>query len=183
VTALMRLCEEAGLAVVRIDRVPVHGGSLRVYASADRKEHSPAVRALASGEERLGFTGIERFQELARAVEANRRALVSLLERLHGEGRSLAGYGAPAKGNTLLNYCGIGPRLVPFTVDKNPLKVGKFTPGMHIPVLPVSELLARRPDYTLILAWNFASEILEQQSEYRARGGRFIVPVPEPRIL
>ena len=93
-----------------------------------------------------------------------------------------AGYGAPAKGNTMLNYCGIDPTLVPYTVDRNPLKVGTFTPGMHIPVLDVKTLLERSPDFVLILAWNFAEEIMEQQQAYRDRGGRFIVPIPSPRI-
>jgi C-methyltransferase C-terminal domain len=105
------------------------------------------------------------------------------LESLKAEGKSIAAYGAPAKGNTLLNYCGIDTRLLDFAVDKNPLKVGLFTPGAHLPVLPVSAVLERQPDYLLILAWNFASEIMQQQSEFEARGGKFIIPIPEPRII
>lgn len=93
------------------------------------------------------------------------------------------GYGAPAKGNTLLNYCGINAQLLPYIVDKSPLKVGLYTPGMHIPVLLVETLLKKQPDYVLILAWNFAEEIVQQQQLYRERGGQFIVPLPEPRIL
>ena len=96
---------------------------------------------------------------------------------------SVAAYGAPAKGNTLLQYCGIDTRLVEYTVDKNPLKVGLFTPGSHLPVLPVATLLERQPDFVLILAWNFAEEIMRQQAEYARRGGRFILPLPHPRIL
>ena len=95
----------------------------------------------------------------------------------------MAGYGAPAKGNTLLNYCGIGTDMLSYTVDKNPMKVGLYTPGMHIPVLPVAALLERQPDYVLILAWNFAEEIMRQQQAYRARGGRFIVPLPTPEVF
>ena len=95
----------------------------------------------------------------------------------------VAGYGAPAKGNTLLNYCGIDPTLVPYTVDKNPLKVGRLTPGMHIPVKTVDTLQQERPDYVLVLAWNFADEIMQQQVAYREQGGRFIVPVPTPVIV
>ncbi len=95
----------------------------------------------------------------------------------------MAGYGAPAKGNTLLSYCGIGPDLLPYTVDKNPLKVSRFTPGTHIPVLPTSVIEERRPDYLFLLAWNFADEIMCQQKRFAARGGRFIVPVPHARVV
>jgi hypothetical protein len=116
-------------------------------------------------------------------VQGNRRSLRGLLQSLAGDGQTIAGYGAPAKGNTLLNYCGIDARLLPYTVDKSPLKVGLYTPGTHIPVLPVETLLERQPDFVLVLAWNFADEIMRQQSEYRSRGGRFIIPIPEPVVV
>jgi hypothetical protein len=106
-----------------------------------------------------------------------------LLRGFAATGKSLAAYGAPAKGNTLLNYCRIDTGLIPYTVDRNPLKVGTFTPGMHLPVLPVETLLDRQPDYVLILPWNFADEIMRQQAEYRRRGGHFILPVPVPTIV
>ncbi|MEE9421519.1 MAG: methyltransferase C-terminal domain-containing protein, partial [Gammaproteobacteria bacterium] len=99
------------------------------------------------------------------------------------QGKTVAGYGAPAKGNTLLNYCGITTDLLPYTVDKSPMKVGLYTPGMHLPVLPVETLLEKQPDYVFILAWNFADEIMRQQSEYQKRGGQFIIPLPEPKIV
>lgn len=185
VAALLRLAEGAGLAVRRVDRVPVHGGSLRVWMGIDSESdgHDAAVLAMAEEERARGVASPERWERFARDVDTNRTALRALLGRLRMEGRSVAGYGAPAKGNTLLNYCGIGADLLPYTVDRSPLKVGSWTPGMHIPVLPVETLLERQPDYVLILAWNFADEIMEQQSEYRARGGRFVLPVPEPRIV
>jgi hypothetical protein len=185
VTTLMRLCDEVGLSLVRVDRVPVHGGSLRMHAGlpAARGGHAPEVVALADGEKRLGMSDLARYRRFADDVAANRRALLELLERLRREGRTLAGYGAPAKGNTLLNYCGIGTRLLEYTVDKSPLKVGRYTPGMHLPVLPASALLERRPDCTLILAWNFADEILRQQQAYRDAGGRFIIPLPVPKVV
>jgi hypothetical protein len=118
-------------------------------------------------------------------VRRHREQLRSLLGRLRDDGRTIVGYGAPAKGNTLLNYCGNDVSTLPYTVDKNALKVGLFTPGTHIPVKPVSTLVdgARVPDYVLILAWNFADEIMRQQQSYRDRGGRFIVPIPEPRVV
>ena len=185
ITSLMRLCEAVGLSVVRVDQVPVHGGSLRMYAGLP--EHygttSAGVRALAHDERVSGLTSLERWRQFARDVETQRVQLRALLEGLVRDGKTIAGYGAPAKGNTLLNYCGIGPELVPYTVDRSALKVGTLTPGMHLPVLPVDTLLERQPDYVLILAWNFAVEIMRQQQAYRDAGGRFIVPIPEPTVI
>jgi predicted TPR repeat methyltransferase len=183
-TTLLRLCEAVGLSVRRIDRVAVHGGSLRVYAGdAVHGGHADDVRSMADAEVRQGFSDIETYHDFATHVAANRTALRALLDRLCAEGKVVAAYGAPAKGNTLLNYCGIGTERVAFTVDKNPLKVGRYTPGTHIPILSVETLLERQPDVTLILAWNFADEIIAQQEEYRRRGGRFLLPIPEPRIV
>lgn len=185
VTSLMRVCEEAGLRLVRVARVPVHGGSVRMYAAPVERtgEHAPEVVALSRREKEAGIASPERLRRFAREVEAQRAGLLDLLHALKRENRTVAGYGAPAKGNTLLNYCGITPELLPYTVDKSPLKVGLYTPGTHIPVLPVSTLLERQPDYCLILAWNFAEEIQRQQAEYARRGGRFILPIPRARIV
>lgn len=182
---LVRLSEAAGMWVTGIERHPVQGGSLRLYAAPqrDRADHAPEALAFVREEEEAGLNRWECYEELARKAADHRAALRNLLERFHEEGKVVAGYGAPAKGNTLLNYCGIGPQLLPFTVDRNPLKVGSFTPGMHIPVLPVSAIEERRPDYVLILAWNFADEIMRQQTDYRIRGGKFVIPVPQPRIV
>jgi SAM-dependent methyltransferase len=185
VRAVLALAERAGLSVAAIDRLRIHGGSLRVWLrpSAELPGHAPEVVALAEAERHDGFDDLARYLTFADEVAENRRHLVGLLEDLHARGCTVAGYGAPAKGNTLLNYCGIGPRLLPYTVDKNPLKVGRYTPGAHIPVLPVTTLLERQPDYVLILAWNVAEEVMRQQGEYRARGGKFIVPIPEPAVV
>jgi SAM-dependent methyltransferase len=185
IAALLRLCEAAGLAVARIDRVAVHGGSLRVYANRleDRAGHALEVNDLAEAERASGAVSEERCRGFAALVRAQRDALRSLLGDLRAAGKTIAGYGAPAKGNTLLNYCGIGTDLLPFTVDRNPMKVGTLTPGTHIPVLPTETVLTRQPDFLLLLAWNFAAEIGQQQEEYRRRGGRFILPLPVPRIL
>lgn len=185
VSSLLGLFRQAGLSVVRVDHVPVHGGSIRVYAARTERvgDHAEAVRAEAAREAAAGFTTPQRYHRFAADVAENRRQLLELLRGLQAEGKTLAAYGAPAKGNTLLNYCGIGTDLLPFTVDKNPLKVGSFTPGMHLPVRPVETLLEQQPDYTLILPWNFAEEIMAQQQAYRDRGGRFILPLPVPRVV
>ncbi len=185
ISALLAIAERAGLVVTRVDRVPVHGGSIRVYAGRREayRSHAPAVRALAERERQEGFTDPARYDRFARDVRATRERLLALLGRLRDEGRTLAAYGAPAKGNTLLNYCRIGTDLIPYTVDKSPLKVGLYTPGMHLPVLPTSALAERRPDYVLLLAWNFAEEIIGQETAYREAGGRFILPLPEPTVV
>jgi SAM-dependent methyltransferase len=185
IASLLRLAEAVDLSVVRLDRVPVHGGSLRLYFSRAAGRHAPAVVAQQADERQAGLMGVERYRQFAAEVEESRSALVELLERLAAGRRIVAGYGAPAKGNTLLNFCGIGPRLVRYTVDRNPRKVGLFTPGMHIPVRDVPALMAGddAPDDVLILAWNLAEEIMQQQQAYRERGGRFILPVPRARVV
>lgn len=184
VTTLGRLCEAVGLRIIRVDHVPVHGGSIRMYAGRVEKypNHAADVLATMEKERKANLTSFSRYEKFAADVAANREALLELLHRLKREGKTLGAYGAPAKGNTLLNYCKIDTSLIPFTVDKNPMKVSKFTPGMHIPVFEASELLKRRPDYALILAWNFADEIMSQQQAYRDAGGKFIIPIPKPRI-
>ena len=189
VTSLKHLCEAAGLVIVHLDRLPVHGGTLRMYAGLrERYERrapsfSVEIERMVEDERRAGMSDLARYEKLAADVAANRRDILDLLEELKREGKTVAGYGAPAKGNTLLNYCGITTDLLPYTVDKSPLKVGLYTPGMRIPVLPASTLIERRPDYVLILAWNFAEEIMRQQQEYRERGGRFIIPIPTPKVV
>lgn len=185
IASLLRLSESAGLSVVRIDRVPVHGGSLRLYLSRSARDHAPEVRAVADDERRAGLADGARYRLFAAAVQESRTRLVALLERLTAEGHVVAGYGAPAKGNTLLNYCRIDMRLLRYTVDRNPRKVGLYTPGAHIPVRDVSALSAEgsAPDYVLILAWNLAEEIMEQQRSHRDRGGRFIIPVPRAQVV
>lgn len=184
-TSLKQLCESSGLVIKRIDHLPVHGGTLRMYAGlkSQHGDHSSDAMAMIEEEKRAGMSNFATYEKLALDVADNRRAILSLLQKIKAEGKTVAGYGAPAKGNTLLNYCGITTELLPYTVDKSPLKIGLLTPGTHIPVLPAETLLERQPDYVLILAWNFAEEIIRQQQEYRNRGGRFIIPIPIPEVI
>jgi hypothetical protein len=182
VRALAQAFARAGLAIFEVQPLSVHGGSLRILARAGT-EHATAVSELIERERARGLEELETYHAFARKVAENRRALVGLLRELRAQGRRIAAYGAPAKGNTLLNTCGIGTDLVEYTVDKNPLKVGSYTPGMHIPIRPVEFLAQDRPDHALILPWNLAAEILEQERLYREKGGQFLVPIPEPRIL
>jgi hypothetical protein len=185
ITSLVALAERAELSLVRVDHVPVHGGSVRAYFG--RPSHhggtGPAVREEMARERQSGFDQLATYQEFSRRVKHSRELLLQMLTEFHKLGKQMAAYGAPAKGNTLLNYCGLDTAVVPYTVDKSPLKVGLYTPGMHLPVFSVETLLERQPDYTLILPWNFAEEIVRQQAEYVKRGGRFILPLPEPRII
>ena len=185
VSALSKLFEKAGLSILKIERIPVHGGSLRISAGSSDvyNQHADIVEMFLDAERKSGMMSQEYFLDFVSKVETNRKTLVGMLQGLKSQGKSIAGYGAPAKGNTLLNYCQISTDLLPYTVDKNPLKVGKLTPGMHIPVLPVETLLEQQPDVVLILAWNFAEEIIGQQEAYRKRGGRFIIPLPEPGAI
>jgi hypothetical protein len=156
---------------------------LRVYAAAGGRGHCDEVREAVRAEKASGLTGMEGLGRFASRVRGHRERLVGLLEDLAARERTVAGYGAPAKGNTLLNYCGVNRRLLSFTVDKNPLKVGLFTPGTHVPVLPVTALLDCQPDFVLILPWNLSDEIRRQQAEYQRRGGAFILPIPDPRVV
>lgn len=184
-TTICRLMADADLAVHRVANLPIHGGSLRICARPSKTgERQPEdVLAALQGEERDGLTRLDTYVRFAKEVERSREATLDLLNSLRAAEAAVGGYGAPAKGNTLLSYCGITTELLPYTVDKNPLKVGRFTPGTHIPVLPTSAIEERRPDYLFLLAWNFADEIMRQQAKFADRGGKFIVPVPLARVL
>ncbi|HEY2906160.1 MAG TPA: class I SAM-dependent methyltransferase [Vicinamibacterales bacterium] len=184
-TALSRACSDQGLTVCDVERIPIHGGSLRVTACLSRGTPSiaPAVAALIAEEDALGMRQLSYYTGFAANVENLRARLRMLLADLKATGHRIAAYGASAKGATLLNYCRIGSETIDFVVDRSPLKQGRFTPGTHLPIESPDALLVRRPDYTLLLTWNFAEEILEQQHAYTDHGGQFIVPLPVPAVL
>ncbi len=183
-TALDRLFARHGLEVVDVERVAIHGGTIRfTSAHAGAAKRSAAVTALLAEEQAWGVDRPEFYQGFARKVGGLRRDLLGRLSALKGEGKRIAAYGASAKGSTLLNYFGIGGETLDFVVDRSTHKQGRYTPGTHLPILPPEHLLEARPDYVLLLTWNFADEILDQQAEYRRLGGKFIVPVPEVRVV
>ena len=183
-TALVFLARRAGLEIHDVEQVAIHGGSLRLFLSRPgSRPRKSEVESLASMERGLGMRSERYYSDFASRVVALRDELVGTLARLKSEGASIAAYGAAAKGATLLNYAGITAETISFVVDRSPHKQGKLIPGARIPILEPDELLRRQPDYCLLLPWNFESEILEQQSAYRAAGGKFIVPVPALRIV
>ena len=181
-TAVKNLFERHGLSVVGVERTAIHGGSLRISIAKDGPT-AREVGALLEQEAAWGVGSIDAYRAFAGRVEELKAALRSLLAELKQQRKRIAGYGAAAKGTVLLNYCGIGMDTIDFIVDRSPHKQGRYVPGVRLPIFPVDRLVADRPDYVLLLAWNFAAEIARQQSAYLQRGGLFIVPVPEPRIL
>jgi 2-polyprenyl-3-methyl-5-hydroxy-6-metoxy-1,4-benzoquinol methylase len=175
-----------GLVVFDVDEIPTHGGSIRIYlrhAEDSSKPVSPAVVDLRNRELGAGLNRIETYAAFPERVIESKRALLELLIRLRREGKRVAGYGAPGKGNTLLNYCGIRTDFLEFTVDRNPYKQGRFLPGTHIPIHPVEHIRHHRPDYILILPWNLQDEIVAQLAYARDWKAKFIVPIPTARVL
>ena len=182
-TAVQRLFARHGLSVVDVERLRIHGGSLRVTAAHRGTPISAAVEALLDEEERDGLTRLAFYTRFASAVADLRRSLTALLADLRAKNQRIAAYGAAAKGSTLLNFCEIGPDVLEFVVDRSPHKQGKYMPGVHLPIAPPSRLMETRPDYVLLLTWNFADEILAQQAAFRGLGGRFILPIPDVRVV
>lgn len=177
---LQRVLEEQGLRIFDVEELSTHGGSLRVFVCHQNASYQqePNVESVLHGEEVAGLVDFACYDSYAQRVVAVKDALLDFLISARRKGKSVCGYGAPAKGNTLLNYCGVGPEYIPFTVDRNPGKQNTLLPGTRIPVLAVEEIAARKPDYVLILPWNLRDEITNQMSFISEWGGRFVTAIP-----
>jgi SAM-dependent methyltransferase len=184
VKPLVRFFARFGMEIFEIDQRDIHGGSFRVYVShAGMRPVSPVAAELMKQEETMGVYTPRVLNDFALAVQENRRDLIWLLQQLKHAGERIAGVSAPAKGMTLLNYCRIGQETLDFVTEKSMLKIGRVTPGTHIPVVPDSKLVEEMPGYALLLAWNFASEIMQNLRTYQQKGGKFIIPIPRPHIV
>lgn len=184
--AVERIFAAHGLRLFDVDELPTHGGSLRIYACHTDNGNLPntgRVDALREREMAAGLDRMETYAGFGEKVKASKRALLAFLIEAKQNGKSIAGYGAPGKGNTLLNYCGIQTDFIDFTVDRNPYKHGKALPGTHIPIFPVEKIDEERPDYLLILPWNLKKEIMGQMAHVRDWGCKFVVPIPVAEVL
>jgi len=184
-SAARRVFAAHGLTLFDVEEIPTHGGSLRIYGRHEADETKPVgdrVGELLEREEEAGYGRLETYLAFSEQVKRQKRAVLSFLIEAKEEGRTIAGYGAPAKGNTLLNYCGIGTDFIDYTVDRNPHKQGHYLPGTRIPILDPCEVERTRPDYLFILPWNLKDEVMEQMSVIRDWGGRFVVSSPNLRV-
>jgi hypothetical protein len=184
--AAERVFAAHGLRLFDVEQIPTHGGSLRIYACHAEDDHhpsEPAVVKLRNEEISRGLTDIRSYRDFEARVKDTKRKLLKFLIEVRGAGKSVVGYGAPGKGNTLLNYCGIRTDFLDYTVDRSPHKQGRYTPGTHIPILAPERIRETRPDYVLILPWNLRHEITQQHAYVREWGGRFVVPIPTVTVI
>lgn len=184
--AVERIFAAHGLLLFDVEELPTHGGSLRIYARHEADGSKPVketVALLRDQERQAGLGELRTYAAFAESVKETKRALLDFLIGAKREGKSVVGYGAPAKGNTLLNYCGIRGDFIDYTVDRSPHKQGKFLPGTHIPIHHPDKIRETRPDYVLILPWNIKEEVTEQMADIRLWGGKFVVPIPRVEVL
>lgn len=182
-TTLQPLMARHGLRITRVESIPIHGGSLRIFVRHERHAADETVAAMLQTETDAGVTTMKYYEDFSSRAQVAKSALEQSVTALRTTGKRVAAYGAAAKGSTLLNYCQLTADDIEFVADRSPHKQGRLTPGSHIPIVPAEELAKRAPDVTLLLAWNFTDEILEQQSAYREAGGRFLIPIPESRVV
>jgi SAM-dependent methyltransferase len=180
---VQRVLAAHGLDVVDVEELPTHGGSLRVYARHAGAAVAESVEAILSDERGYGLDRIETYRDFAAGVRACKRALLQFLIAARDEGKKVAGYGAPAKASTLLNYCGARTDFIGYTVDRSPHKQGLYLPGTRIPIFAPEKIAETRPDYVLILAWNLRHEIMSQMAHIRDWGGRFVIPIPRAEVV
>ncbi len=180
---LVTFFNKFGMDIVDVERIGVHGGSVCINVQKFPNPIGKSVTEMLNRERTAKMDSLATYTDFAKRVDKIRDSLVAQLEILKEKGATIAAYGATAKGNTLLNYCGISTDILDYVSDTTPFKQGRYTPGTHIPVFPESHFHDCPPDYTLLLAWNYADEILAKEREYRQRGGKFILPIPEPRIV
>jgi hypothetical protein len=181
-----RIFQKHGLSLFDVEELPTHGGSLRIYAhhSDDSSIRlNPRLENLRNREVEAGFGRFDHYLNFAGRVAETKRRLLSFLIAAKNEGKSIVGYGAPAKGNTLLNYCGIREDMIDYTVDRSPHKQNQLLPGVRIPIYAPDVMKETKPDYVLILPWNIKDEVMQQMAYIRNWGGRFVVPIPEVRVL
>lgn len=181
-----RIFAKHGLELFDVEEIPTHGGSLRIYAKHKEdasKQITPAVIALREREKEAGLENIETYKNFQIKVTRVKEELIRFLQSAREAGKKVIGYGAPAKGNTLLNFCQVNGEMIEFTVDRSTYKQGRFLPGTHIPVRSPDEIVAAKPDYVLILPWNLKSEILDQMSHIKSWGGQFVVPIPSVEVI
>ncbi len=183
--AIECLAARHNLKLIDVEELSTHGGSIRVYLAQRESSHQPvkAVASMLAREHDLGFRDLATYASFGTRVCRTKRNLLKFLIKAKDEGKKICGYGAPGKGNTLLNYCGIGTDFLDFTVDRNPYKHGRFTPGMHIPIHDVEAIDVARPDFVLILPWNLRDEIILQMRYIAEWGGKFVVPIPEVEVI
>jgi hypothetical protein len=184
--AVELMFEHHGLTIFDVEELPTHGGSLRIFVRHS-ETNSPAitgrVAAMVRREIEFGLDRMETYERFGEQVKATKRKLLNFLIDAKDAGKRIAGYGSPAKGNTLLNYCGVRTDFIDYVVDRNPRKQGLYTPGAHIPILAPETIFETKPDYVLILPWNIRDEIMEQMRGIRDWGGKFVVPIPEPVVV